>query len=149
MMKTGVLVPRAVQPAPVLEARRQAVSRLVIQWNDKLADSLAAVNLFLDESRDRRKAAIAKLLSEVGSCRVGTGFDFVENALRGNWTMPCDRGVMGLASADASGACADDAADRAIPPSVECCSGAAAAEGAMPGVMSVNCTRWRRPETQA
>jgi CubicO group peptidase (beta-lactamase class C family) len=94
MMKTGALVPRAVQPAPALEARRQDVSRLVMQWNDKLADSLAAVNLFLDESRDRRKTAIAKLLSEVGSCRIGTGFDYVENSLRGNWTMPCDRGAL-------------------------------------------------------
>ena len=94
MMRTGALVPRAVQPSPVLEARRQAVSRLVMQWDDKLADSLAAVNLFMDESRDRRKAAIGRLLTDVGSCRAATGFDFVENALRGNWTMPCERGSL-------------------------------------------------------
>ena len=61
MLKTGGLVPRVPQPSAVLTARREAVSRLVMQWDDRLADSLAAVNLFLDRSRDRRKAEIAKL----------------------------------------------------------------------------------------
>jgi CubicO group peptidase (beta-lactamase class C family) len=94
MLKTGGLVPRMPQPSAVLTARREAVSRLVMQWNDRLADSLAAVNLFLDSSRDRRKAEIAKLLSEVSPCSAGSGFDVVENALRGHWTMPCDRGAL-------------------------------------------------------
>jgi CubicO group peptidase (beta-lactamase class C family) len=94
MQRTGGLVPRAPQPSAVLTSRREAVSRLVMQWDDKLADSLAAVNLFLDRSRDRRKAELEKFQSEVGSCRAGTGFDVVENALRGQWTMPCDRGAL-------------------------------------------------------
>jgi CubicO group peptidase (beta-lactamase class C family) len=94
LTKTGGLVARVPQPSAVLTARREAVSRLVTQWNDPLADSLAAVNLFLDQSRDRRKAQIATLLNEVGACRAGTGFDTVENALRGSWTMPCDRGAL-------------------------------------------------------
>ena len=94
MLKTGGLVPRQPQPSAVLTARREAVSRLVMQWDDRLADSIAAVNLFLDRSRDRRKAEIAKLQTEVGSCRAGSGFDVVENALRGQWTMPCDRGAL-------------------------------------------------------
>ena len=94
MLKTGGLVPRAPQPSAVLTARREAVSRLVMQWSDPLADSLAAVNLFLDRSRDRRKAEIAKLQAEVGPCRTGAGFDVVENALRGQWAMPCDRGAL-------------------------------------------------------
>jgi hypothetical protein len=94
LAKTGGLAPRAPQPSPVLTARREAVSRLVLSWNDRLADSLAAVNLFLDESADRRKANVSKLLSEVGPCRASTSFDVVENALRGQWTMPCDRGAL-------------------------------------------------------
>ena len=93
LARTGGLVPRAPQPSAVLTARREEVSRLILQWNDRLADSLAAVNLFLDQSADRRKTQIAKLISEVGPCRAGTGFDIVENALRGQWTMPCDRGA--------------------------------------------------------
>lgn len=94
LMKTGGLVPRVPQPSAVLTERREAVSRLVMHWDDRLADSLAAVNLFLDRSRDRRKAEIAKLVTELGPCRAGTGFDVVENALRGQWTMPCDRGAL-------------------------------------------------------
>jgi len=94
MLKTGGLVPRVPQPSAVLMARREAVSRLVMQWNDKLADSLAAVNLFLDRSRDRRNAEIEKLRAEVGPCQAGTGFDVVENGLRGQWTMPCDHGAL-------------------------------------------------------
>jgi CubicO group peptidase (beta-lactamase class C family) len=94
LLKTGGLTPRKVQPSAVLTARREAVSRLVMHWDDRLADSLAAVNLFLDRSRDRRKAEIAKFTADVGPCRAGTGFDIVENALRGQWTMPCDRGAL-------------------------------------------------------
>jgi hypothetical protein len=94
MLKSGGLAPRTPQPSAFLTARREAVSRLVMHWDDRLADSLAAVNLFLDRSRDRRKAEIAKLEAEVGPCRAGTGFDVVENGLRGQWTMPCDRGAL-------------------------------------------------------
>ena len=94
LTRTGGLVARTPQPSAVLAARRDAVSRLVMRWDDRLADSLAAVNLFLDRSRDRRKAEIATLLNEVGSCQAGSGFDTVENALRGQWTMPCERGAL-------------------------------------------------------
>jgi hypothetical protein len=65
-----------------------------MRWDDRLADSLAAVNLFLDRSRARRKAEISSLLGEVGACQAGRGFDVVENALRGQWTMPCERGSL-------------------------------------------------------
>lgn len=94
MLKTGALQPRLPQPSPALTAQRDAVSRLILRWDDALADSLAAVNLFLDRSRDRRRAELAMLLSQVGPCRAGTGFDVVENALRGQWTMPCERGAL-------------------------------------------------------
>ena len=94
LAKTGGLQPRVPQPSTALAERRDAVSRLVLRWDDALADSLAAVNLFLDRSRDRRRAEIATLLSQVGPCRRGDGFDVVENALRGQWIMPCDRGAL-------------------------------------------------------
>ena len=92
MLKTGALEPRMPQPSPVLVARKDGVSRLIMHWSDALADSLAADNLFLDQSRDRRKAHVDSVLAKVGPCRAATGFDFVENALRGQWTLPCDRG---------------------------------------------------------
>jgi CubicO group peptidase (beta-lactamase class C family) len=94
LQKTGGLEPRIPAPSPALVAQRDAVSRLVLQWDDALADRIVAVNLFLDRSRDRRRAEIAELLRQVGPCRAGSGFDVVENALRGQWTMPCDRGAL-------------------------------------------------------
>ena len=56
------------------------------------ADRIAAVNLFLDQSKDRRKADIDALHAKVGACPAGSGFDHVENALRGDWMMSCERG---------------------------------------------------------
>ena len=94
MVRTGALTPREPAPAPVLTQRRDEVSRLVLNWDDRLADSIAAVNLFLDRSRDRRRAELADLNAQVGPCRAGSGFDVVENALRGQWTMPCERGAL-------------------------------------------------------
>jgi len=94
MLKTGALEPRMPQPSPLLIARKADVTRLITRWNDALADSIAAVNLFMDLSRDRRKTGIDTLLSRVGTCRAANDFDVVENALRGEWTIPCERGVL-------------------------------------------------------
>ena len=94
LAKTGALEPRVPQPSPALVSARDAVTRLVIRWSDPLADSVAANNLFLDRSRDRRRAEIAALRARVGECRAGTGFDYVENALRGEWLVPCARGAL-------------------------------------------------------
>jgi CubicO group peptidase (beta-lactamase class C family) len=94
MTRTGALEPRSPKPAAILEQRREQVTRLVLKWDDRLADSLASVNLFLDESRDRRKAKLASLTTTLGPCRAGSGWEFVENALRGQWLMPCERGTL-------------------------------------------------------
>jgi hypothetical protein len=64
----------------------------VTNWNDALADSVAAVNLYLDESKDRRRAAIEKVRDEAGgSCR-NEGPFVAETALRGRWRMRCGTG---------------------------------------------------------
>jgi CubicO group peptidase (beta-lactamase class C family) len=94
LAQTGALQPREPVPSASLVSAREAVSRLVMHWDDKLADSLASVNLFLDRSRDRRKAEIDSLLKNVGRCSAGTGFDVVENAMRGQWVMACERGAL-------------------------------------------------------
>lgn len=89
---TGGLEPELPEPAPVLLQRRAEVSRLVASWEDALADSLAAVNLFLDLDRDRRRAEIERLRAEAGGeCRQ-EGPLVTENALRGAWRMRCARG---------------------------------------------------------
>ena len=97
LKNTGGLQPRTVEPSPALVAARDAASSLVVKWDDATADRMAAVNLFLDESRDRRKAAIDALHTQVGACTAGSGFDSVENALRGDWTMSCERGKLKVA----------------------------------------------------
>jgi CubicO group peptidase (beta-lactamase class C family) len=94
---TGGLQPRAIEPSPALTAARDAVAALIVKWDDAAADRIAAENLFLDESKDRRRAAIAALRAQTGACATGSGFDRVENALRGDWTMACERGRLRVA----------------------------------------------------
>jgi CubicO group peptidase (beta-lactamase class C family) len=97
LARTGALQPRMIQPSPALVSARNAVAGLVVTWDDAIADRIAAQNLYLDESKERRRAAIAKLVSTVGTCAAGSGFDRVENALRGDWTMRCERGDLRVA----------------------------------------------------
>ncbi len=84
-------------PAKALVEARERVTRLVVDWDDGLARSLAAENLFLDRSMERRRAEIAALLEQVGACEAGSGFAYVENALRGKWVLPCARGEVVVA----------------------------------------------------
>ena len=84
-------------PAKALVEARERVTRLVLSWDDGLARSLAAENLFLDRSMERRRAEIAALREQVGVCEAGSGFAYVENALRGKWVLPCERGEVVVA----------------------------------------------------
>lgn len=93
---TGALTPREPQPSAALTSARSAVSRLVNAWDDALADSVAAMNLFLDESKDRWRTRMVALQSDVGPC-VEDGPFLVENALRGQWRMRCANGTVEVA----------------------------------------------------
>ncbi len=89
---TGALEPRIPQPSPVLAYRQQQVSRLVSAWDDALADSIAAMNLYLDQEKGRRQGEIDRLRAAAGgNCRV-EGSMVAENALRGRWRMRCVNG---------------------------------------------------------
>ena len=92
LARTGGLVQREQQPAPVLVERRAQVSRLVAQWDSRLADSLAAMNLYLDEPKERRRVAMEALRTTAGSSCRNEGPFVVENALRGRWRMRCAGG---------------------------------------------------------
>lgn len=92
LARTGALQPRVPQPSAALVEARSDVSRLIVRWDDEVADRVAAMNLFLDRSRERRRQEIEALRSEVGRCSAPSAFDSVENALRGQWTMKCERG---------------------------------------------------------
>jgi len=92
MARTGGLVAREPQPAPVLLTRQGQVTRLLTSWNAVLADSLAAMNLYLDQSKPRRQAAYEKIVAQAGgSCRP-EGSIVAENALRGEWRLRCATG---------------------------------------------------------
>jgi CubicO group peptidase (beta-lactamase class C family) len=94
LAREGALTSRAVQPSPVLLAMQEKVTRLVQQWQQPLADSVAAMNLFLDESGPRRAAAIAQLVQAAGgNCRAEGAIE-PENALRGQWLMRCASGAL-------------------------------------------------------
>jgi hypothetical protein len=96
LRRTGGLKPRQPPPSTALTDAREAVSRLVLRWDDRLAESIAADNLYLDRSKESRRQELEELRSRVGACQPHGPFD-VENALRGHWTMHCDRGALSVA----------------------------------------------------
>ena len=59
----------------------------------RLADRIAANNLYLDSAKDRRRRELEALREKHGSCRADGPF-VAENALRGAWVMPCERGAL-------------------------------------------------------
>ena len=97
LTKPDGLKPRMPTPAPALTRARDAVSQLIVRWDDARADEIAAENLFLDQSKDRRRAEIDRLRAAVGACAPGSGFDDLPNALRGRWTMSCEKGKLEVA----------------------------------------------------
>ena len=97
LSKSGGMVPRLATPSPALTRARDAVSRLIVSWDDTLADEIAAENLFLDQSKNRRRVEIERLRENIGACTPGSGFDDLPNALRGRWTMSCEKGKLEVA----------------------------------------------------
>jgi CubicO group peptidase (beta-lactamase class C family) len=91
LQRTGALQPRVIQPSPALLAAQKDITSLITNWDDALAERIAADNLFLDESKERRAARIRELSTRHGACRPAAGID-AENALRGKWRIPCERG---------------------------------------------------------
>jgi hypothetical protein len=91
LIRTGAFLPRDAQPSPALIDARNKINTLIAGWDDAVADGLAADNLFMDQSKDRRRAALDALRAQVGACRAEDQFS-AENALRGRWTMTCERG---------------------------------------------------------
>jgi hypothetical protein len=89
--RTGALQKRVVEPSPALLAAQRDVSQLVNRWDDALASRIAADNLFMDEPAPRRAAAFKELAERHGACRTDAKIE-AENALRGTWKMPCERG---------------------------------------------------------
>ena len=91
--RTGALQPRLVPPSAALVSAREGVDRLLAAWDDGLADALAADNLYLDRSRDRRRRELEDLAKRHGACKPAGELE-AENALRGSWPLACQRGTV-------------------------------------------------------
>ena len=96
LAETVSLKPRPVRPDPALVQAKADVSRMVSAWDAALASRVAADNLFLDQSADRRAARLRELAGRHGACRADERLD-AENALRGTWRMTCERGRLQVA----------------------------------------------------
>jgi CubicO group peptidase (beta-lactamase class C family) len=94
LAKSGGLKFRMPEPSPALVATRDKIAKLVDRWDDRIADEIAAENLFMDTSKDRRRADIERVRGSLGTCTLPTSFEWVQNALRGGWTMSCERGTI-------------------------------------------------------
>ena len=68
------------------------MTRLVLDWDDGLARSIAAENLFLDRSLDRRRADVAALRAKVGPAGAGSAVRLGRERAARKWILPCERG---------------------------------------------------------
>jgi CubicO group peptidase (beta-lactamase class C family) len=60
---------RRVRVLPAVEAMRTSVDKLLWHWDDTVADGVFASNMDLDESRELRRAAVAKVAAALGPLR--------------------------------------------------------------------------------
>jgi len=93
--QTGGLKPRALAPSLVLIETRDSLSHLYEQWDDHAAAALATETFYLDMPIEKRREQFAQLRAEFGPCLSMTDIQ-PENALRGRWTMVCERGTIEL-----------------------------------------------------
>jgi CubicO group peptidase (beta-lactamase class C family) len=91
LARTGALNPRVPQPSAELLEAKAAVDGLISQWSDAGLRKIAAMNLLLDRSSERRRKEFETLREKHGVCRAESPIE-AENALRGRWTLACERG---------------------------------------------------------
>jgi hypothetical protein len=83
-----------VQPSPAFTTAQADVNALIAQWDDAIADRMAAMNLYLDSAKARRRQSLDALHQEVGTCQFRSGSTRLENPLRGVWLLDCERGTL-------------------------------------------------------
>jgi hypothetical protein len=93
LQRSGGLVSRRPTPAPALLDVQAGVNRLLSAWDDAAAKALAAENFFLDTSLEARRKGLEEVRTRHGACRTEGPLETV-NALRGRWTLRCERGTV-------------------------------------------------------
>lgn len=99
LARTGVLTGHQPVPSAALLAAQKDVTSLIARWDDAVADRIAAVNLFMDSDKPHRRAQLDQYREQYGVCRASDTIDAIDaaNALRGQWTMQCERGALRVA----------------------------------------------------
>jgi CubicO group peptidase (beta-lactamase class C family) len=88
--RSGGMKERDPVPAPALVDAASGVFRLIDDWDDRAARSMAANNLYQDRALDLRRDDIVPLREGLGRCEQGE-LD-PDNALRGDFRMSCENG---------------------------------------------------------
>lgn len=95
LRKTGGLQKRETPASGPLVMMRERIWKLWNRWDDKEANKMAAVNLFLDAPAAQRRAEIQRVKDEVGRC-TAAGPVRPENWLRGQFNLTCEQGTAGI-----------------------------------------------------
>ena len=66
LVRSDILPRRRVVAMPAAQLAREMVERLLARWDDTVADAEFAMNMDLDETRDRRRAALGTAVELVG-----------------------------------------------------------------------------------
>lgn len=69
LVRAGAAPIRRLAPAPALETARDAIELLLARWDDELATDTFSMNVGMDESIERRRAAIERLREMHGTLR--------------------------------------------------------------------------------
>lgn len=91
LSRTGALTLRRATPSPALLDHQRTVSSLIARWDETTVTRIAADSLLLDQSAAARRTRLEQLAQVHGTCRPSDTIE-AENALRGSWRMPCERG---------------------------------------------------------
>ena len=93
LAKSGGVQPRVILPSRVLVEMCNVVQHWLAGGDDAALISNAADNFFLDSDLEHRRASLEKIRDELGA--IGRVGNFVAlNALRGKWTIECERGAL-------------------------------------------------------
>ncbi len=93
LQKTGGLVPRMPQPAPILRELVQVVQRWLETGDDAPIAARAADNFYLDRDAAHRRAELETIRKDAGAFLQVGAFQAL-NALRGGWRIECERGAL-------------------------------------------------------
>jgi CubicO group peptidase (beta-lactamase class C family) len=95
LLSTGGLRKRELPPTARQSEMRDHIFNLWKRWDDREANAIAAMNLFIDIPIEQRRDEIRRLQDDVGRC-AAAGPVVPENWLRGQFNLSCTQGTVGV-----------------------------------------------------